>query len=115
MKKREQFILLVGIVAMLLLVPTILSIIYSGSYGYWYPHHMTWPWVSGFGWAGMGGWLIALLILVVVVVWVLNTEERGNEARGGGTSAAREILDERYARGEISEEEYLKMRARLER
>ncbi|HIH69181.1 MAG TPA: SHOCT domain-containing protein [Methermicoccus shengliensis] len=76
---------------------------------------MMWPWMAGFGWAGMGGGLIVLLILVVLVVWVLNREEESNEGRGGGTSSAREILDERYARGEISEEEYLRMRERLER
>jgi len=42
----------------------------------YYPHHMMWQWMAGFGWAGMGGGLIALLILVVVVCGC-STKRRG--------------------------------------
>lgn len=62
---------------------------------------------------GMGfGMLFFLLLIVVVLVLAF----RG--LSGGGSSAppsARELLDQRYARGEIGREEYERMRADLER
>jgi putative membrane protein len=70
---------------------------------------------NGFGGAGM--WLFGLLtvagvvLLIVVAVWVLGGGiSRGTppdaEGRQSGRSRARQILDERYALGEISTEEY---------
>jgi putative membrane protein len=72
--------------------------------------------------SGMGGmwwyWLFGLLVvlgitlLVVVLVRVLGggTNRSGSPAGLGappaGPSQARRILDERYARGELSKEEY---------
>ena len=63
-----------------------------------------WPMDGHMGWMGPW-WLLALALLVVVVVWVL--------ARGAAmTSPPRDedspeaILKRRYARGELSEEEY---------
>lgn len=63
---------------------------------------------------GMGAaWLFWLLIvvgvvlLVVVLVRLLST--RGARGSGGipsGRSPARRLLDERYARGELTSEEY---------
>jgi putative membrane protein len=74
---------------------------------------------DGTGW-GMGwGWLFFLLLLagvvllVVAVVRLLSGEGRGSKRGPGGTHGpahgvdrAREILDERYARGEIDAAEY---------
>jgi putative membrane protein len=62
------------------------------------------------GW-GMGGWgwlwgallLIGIIVLIVLAVLVLT---RGTTSGGGRRSRAREILDERYARGELDTEEY---------
>lgn len=80
---------------------------------------------DGFGMGGMWGFwglgllvLIGLVLLIVLAVRVLG----GGISRGSGTepgagdrvpgrSRARETLDERYARGELSTEEY---RERLE-
>jgi putative membrane protein len=69
---------------------------------------------NGFGGAGM--WLFGLLtlagvvLLIVVVVWVLGGGiSRGTPPDAEGRQSrrrAREILDGRYARGEISTEEY---------
>ena len=68
-----------------------------------------------FGWHGMGwggmvwGWVFLALIAVGVVLLVtaLVRGRRGStESRPAGGSRAREILDERYARGEIDTAEY---------
>lgn len=83
----------------------------------------------GGGWhggpAGGGGWWwiawplgwLAVLALLGVVTWLLvRAARRGGPDAASATAepvaSARRILAERYARGEIDEEEY---RARLER
>ncbi|MBH1942208.1 SHOCT domain-containing protein [Mobilitalea sibirica] len=53
--------------------------------------------------------LIPLLVIVLIVIAVIRHGQRNNsnyriENRG---NAALEILDQRYAKGEISEEEYI--------
>jgi putative membrane protein len=55
------------------------------------------------GWGGAMGivWLLVLAVLVVVLLGWLRSGRAGDEA-----PSAREILDRRYARGEISREEY---------
>jgi len=60
------------------------------------------------GWGGMGFGMILFWVLVLVVVVVLLGKR--NRVR----PSAREVLDERYARGEIDREEYEKKRAALE-
>lgn len=54
------------------------------------------------------GGLIALGIGLVVAVF-----RQGNVPRAGSEPGAAEILDRRYARGEISREEYQSMREAL--
>jgi putative membrane protein len=74
-------------------------------------------WMFGMGW----GWLI-LIVLVVIALVVLLVPRGGSPGSqaGGGTAPpqanpgrAQEILKERYARGEISKEEYEEMRRDL--
>jgi putative membrane protein len=69
------------------------------------------------GWGGWGmavfGWLFMALI-VVLVAWLIWTTVRGGEPRRPSSrSAALEVLDERYARGEIEREEYLQRKEDL--
>lgn len=85
-------------------------------------------WVARHGAAGLGvaGWLLAVLLLlslaaVVVLVAVLVAARRSTQPQasasvpsGAGTSAARVLLDERLARGEIDPEDYQRRRALLE-
>lgn len=75
--------------------------------------------MNGYGMGGMGLMCVfGLLVLVGVIVGVVvlvkifsgrspNTGGSGtNPGIGAGASRGREILDERYARGEMSTEEY---------
>lgn len=75
----------------------------------------------GMGWA----WLWWLLILVGVVAIVIGLLRAGTSGRRNGrddeapstgrpASTARQILDERFARGEIDEDEYRARRRELD-
>ncbi|MCW3839967.1 SHOCT domain-containing protein [Micromonospora yasonensis] len=55
--------------------------------------------------------LVGLAVLIGLVWLVFRLTERDPATAGPGT--ARRILDERYARGEIDEEEYRRRRAGL--
>jgi putative membrane protein len=70
---------------------------------------MMW-WGSGYGWIWM---LLSWAVIIGLVIWAVNTFARDARARDG--SSARRILDERFARGEIDEEDYRRRRDELER
>lgn len=78
-------------------------------------HHM---YGDGYGWVWLWGPLMMIfwIALLGVVVWLvaraLNTR-RPTVSAPGGVERAREILAERYARGEISTEEYSERLDRL--
>jgi putative membrane protein len=68
--------------------------------------------------SGMGGWfwgfgllvVVGLVILAVVLVRMLSTPQatppQTPPTMAGGTASPKQILDERYARGELTTEEY---------
>lgn len=65
-------------------------------------------------------WLLVLVILVVAIVYAVR-EVGGREFAGGPSAqppadreSPREILDRRYAEGELSKEEYEQMKEDLE-
>jgi putative membrane protein len=78
-------------------------------YGYWGAGHV---WGGGlFGW----GWLFWIVILVAAV-WIIvrvvsNRSYRGES--GGGQESAMDILKKRYAKGEITKEQYDQMKKDL--
>jgi putative membrane protein len=78
-------------------------------YGPWRMHE----WM-GWGWGGMWfGPLLMLAVFALLVAFVVSLVRRLGGDRGlpsGATRTAREVLDERYARGEIDRDEYLKRR-----
>lgn len=57
-------------------------------------------WGMGFGFIF---WLLILGLIVGVIVWFI----RSQSLRAGGRHSGLAVLEERYARGEISREEYL--------
>ncbi len=62
----------------------------------------------GDGWWGFGMglvWLVFLGLIVTGIVLVIRGSSEGGSGRGRGTSAL-DILDDRFARGEIDREEY---------
>ncbi|MFZ5991403.1 MAG: SHOCT domain-containing protein [Deinococcota bacterium] len=72
-----------------------------------------WGWqpygaMSGLGWLWM---LLELAVLVLLVYWLV----RGFSSQGQGTNRdrAQDILRERYAKGEIDQEVYERMRRDL--
>ena len=70
-----------------------------------------WDMHDGLGWGGWVFMVIAFLLLVALVVAVVIALLRmaaTGPRRGPGSrrSRAEEVLDERFARGEIDEEEY---------
>lgn len=69
--------------------------------------------VSGWGWFFGALLLVGVLLVVAVVVRVVaGGVRRDGSAAEQGT--ARRLLDERYARGEISAEEYRQRRSALD-
>ncbi len=66
-----------------------------------------WGPLGGSGWAWLWGSLIFIGIVALIVLVVVALT-RGMASRGPSqrTSRAREILDERYARGELDADEY---------
>jgi putative membrane protein len=62
------------------------------------------------GW-GMGwGWIIGLAVIVLIIWLIVKiTNQNDNQRQLGGKSAF-DILKEKYAKGEISKEEYKEKR-----
>jgi putative membrane protein len=73
------------------------------AHGYW----------GGPGWWGVVGGLVSLLVLVLVVVLIASLVRNRPGAGPGASSSAIRILEEHYARGEISRDEFLERRAAL--
>jgi putative membrane protein len=112
------------LIALLLLIPITVMVVVMilGVAGYW-SHYSYWMPMFGmmsFGWLFM---LIPLTFLVIlfIIVLIAALRPRSHPFYGGpwgwrGSSYAGDsesILDSRYARGEISRDEYLRMREDL--
>jgi len=74
--------------------------------------------MSGYGMAGGFGWIFMVLWWVLIVVgivalvkWMGTSNDTGERGRGG--SKALDILNERYARGEIDDQEFQKRKRDL--
>jgi putative membrane protein len=73
------------------------------------------------GWGLLGGlfglflFLLFIAAVVVLIVWLVRRSSQTSAGtRHDQAPTARDILAQRYARGEISREEYLSMRADLD-
>jgi putative membrane protein len=66
------------------------------------------------GGAMMGIWVLLFLAIVIGGVWLIGRAVGGDRDRGGEhTDPALRILEERYARGEIDEDEFVQRRRTL--
>lgn len=83
-------------------------------------HHDMMP--HNWGWGGGMGilWLLFLVLLIFAVMWTVR-EFAGQEASGGSRAgppadreSPREILDRRFAEGELTREEYEQKKQDLE-
>lgn len=80
-------------------------------------------WYGGFGWVGMilGGLILLALLtgLILVILFGILQVRKGSghsnvNPAGQSEPSAREILQARYARGEITREQYLQMLTDIE-
>ena len=73
--------------------------------------------MPAWGWAWMGmGWLTMVLFwgaVIWTVVWVVRRLSDRPQAESGEQPSALEIVRERYARGEISRDEFEQLRGDL--
>ena len=68
----------------------------------------------GFGFGGGFMWLFWIL-LIVFIVWVVKAMSSADGKSGGSDKSPLEVLRDRFARGEIDEEEFERKRKLLER
>lgn len=78
-----------------------------------------WPDMSAHGWGWMifGGlhWLVFWLLVILAILALVKWLSGGPSKSTGNHKTALNILQERYARGEIDREEYLRIKADLEK
>jgi len=71
------------------------------------------PWEMMHGWGAGGFWLMPLVmmawfaLMVAVVILLVRWLGGGPGVKSTSSRTARDILDERYARGDIDQKEYL--------
>ncbi len=58
------------------------------------------------GWVWMLGGLIVMIGFIVLIVWAVSTVNRGETNRGPERPTPLDILRERHARGEITQQEF---------
>ena len=69
---------------------------------------------GGYGGFGMIIWIIILIAIVALVVWLVrSTVPTGMHHTLPRRSSGLEVLEERYARGEINRDEYLEKKKDL--
>lgn len=70
-----------------------------------------WGYGYGMGWMWLLGGLIIIALAIIIMLMVRQSGENSKRSRGGSdvlelASTPRRLLDERYARGELTAEEY---------
>ena len=66
--------------------------------------------MSGTDWIGMGFMMVFLVIVLLVAIWAITQWTRTSDR----PESARDILDERFARGEIEIDDYQDRRRALD-
>jgi putative membrane protein len=57
-------------------------------------------------WFGGGFMWLFWILLIIVLLWIVKVASGGGSPSSGSGKSALDILKERYARGEIDQEEY---------
>ena len=70
-------------------------------------------WAFGYGFGGMWMWLLILVVVGVLVYFLVTASKKGGSIPGLGRETPMEILKRRYAAGEISGEEFERMKKDL--
>ena len=66
------------------------------------------------GW-GMGfGWIVGLIVLIVFILIIIRNFKPDKEKSNLNTKSALDILNERYAKGEIDISEYEQMKGNIQ-
>lgn len=82
-----------------------------------------WDWthMNGWGWHMGGFGMIIWLIILIAIIWLIVRLIQKNNGGGGESrqvpsqeESALDVLQKRYARGEITREEYQQMKQDLE-
>jgi len=74
--------------------------------------HMGPGMMGGWGMGWFGGifmilfWILVIVGLVLLIKWLVQSSKGHSERPGDGSSRAIDILNERYARGEINKQEF---------
>jgi len=76
------------------------------------PHQMMNGWGGGFGIAFMIFFWVLISALIVVFIWFL-VQKGSDKKRDFDIESPLEIIQKRYARGEIDEEEYRRMKKEI--
>lgn len=67
----------------------------------------------GFGYGGMFMWIIFLIVIGLLIYFILQAQKTKGE-RSEQTEKPLDILKKRYAKGEITKEEYERMKGDIE-
>ena len=69
-------------------------------------------WGNGGFWPfGMVIWLIIIVAIIVLISWAVSTLSSGRRDEGARSTSALDLLEARYARGEIGRDEYLQKKS----
>lgn len=108
---RAVLVVVLVVLTVLLLPALWMAVVMGGGMG---------PWMMG-GWSGtVSPWWVAfsfifsLLVLAGIGLLVIWAVRQVGASAGGRSTRALEVLQERYARGEITREQYEQMRRDLE-
>jgi len=76
------------------------------------PQHMMDGWGNGYGMFFMGLFWLVVLALIITLIWFL-IRKGSSPAQQASDEKPQEILDKRYARGEIDEKQYRSMKKEI--
>ena len=77
---------------------------------------MMWNWGTGWGWWMAFGWLWMVVIwglIIWAVYWIVSRLSERRESPAGRQESGLDILERRYASGELTHEQFEEMRRHL--